>query len=122
DKLVLDAKGFRINTVQLKQKQNYTDLSYKYLNNKIHIDLDQTYKKGENYTVRIAYTAIPQKLKVGKDIPSPDDRGMYFINAKGNGNVPQQIWTQGETECNSAWFPTIENPAEKMTHHFNITV
>jgi aminopeptidase N len=122
NKLVLDGKGFKIHTVQLKKDQNYLDLNYIYLNNKIQIDLDQTYKKGEKYTIKIAYTAMPQKLKVGKDIPSPDDRGLYFINAKGNGKGPQQIWTQGETESNSAWFPTIENPAEKMTHHFNITV
>lgn len=120
DKLVLDAKGFRITAVQLKKDQNYLNIDYLYLNNKIQIDLDQTYKKGEKYTIRIAYTAMPRQLKVGKDIPSPDDRGLYFINAKGNG--PQQIWTQGETESNSAWFPTIEDPAEKMTHHFNITV
>lgn len=122
DEIILDAKGFKINTVRLKQDSTYQDLEYSYSDNKIKIKLNKIYKGREQFIVAIDYTAMPQKLKVGKDIFSPDDRGMYFINPKGKGNKPQQIWTQGETENNSAWFPTIENPAEKMTHHFNITV
>lgn len=122
DEIILDAKGFKINSVRLKQDSSYQNLEYSYSENKIKIKLDRMYKKSEQYTVAIAYTAMPQKLKMGKDIFSPDDRGLYFINPKGKGRKPQQIWTQGETENNSAWFPTIEDPAEKMTHHFNITV
>ena len=26
-----------------------------------------------------------------------------------------QIWTQGETESSSAWFPTIDTPNQKTT-------
>jgi aminopeptidase N len=33
-----------------------------------------------------------------------------------------QIWTQGETQSNSAWFPTIDNPTEKMTNEIYMTV
>ncbi len=122
DELILDAKGFKINSIRLKQGNSYRDLEYSYSENKIKINLDRMYNRDEQYIVAIDYIAMPQKLKVGKDIFSPDDRGLYFINPKGKGNKPQQIWTQGETENNSAWFPTIEDPAEKMTHHFNITV
>lgn len=122
DEIVLDAKGFRINEVMLRVDKDFYQLKYTYENQKIKIKLDKVYKNDEQFVVFIDYVAMPAKLKVGKDIFSPDDRGLYFINPKGKGKKPQQIWTQGETENNSAWFPTIENPAEKMTHHINITV
>ena len=37
-------------------------------------------------------------------------------------NKPRQIWTQGETEANSVWFPTIDKPNQKMTQEIYITV
>ena len=37
-------------------------------------------------------------------------------------NKPQQIWTQGETEWNSKWFPTIDKPNERCTQEMYITV
>jgi aminopeptidase N len=67
--------------------------------------------------------AMPNKLKIGEDISSSGDRGMYFINLDGKDkDKPKQIWTQGETECNSNWFPTINDTQEKMTQELNITV
>jgi aminopeptidase N len=66
---------------------------------------------------------MPNKLKIGEDISSSGDRGMYFINLDGKDkDKPKQIWTQGETECNSNWFPTINDTQEKMTQELNITV
>lgn len=122
DSVVLDAKGFSIKGVQLKDSSVTKNLTYTYKENKLNIKLDKVYKAGEQFTLKVDYIAMPQKLKVGKDISSSDDRGMYFINPENRGRKPQQIWTQGETENNSAWFPTIEDPAEKMTHQFNIKV
>jgi aminopeptidase N len=53
----------------------------------------------------------------------PLQYGMYFINLDGKDkDKPKQIWTQGETECNSNWFPTINDTQEKMTQELNITV
>ena len=81
------------------------------------------YNNDQNYTVFIDYVAMPNKLKIGEDISSSGDRGMYFINLDGKEkNKPKQIWTQGETECNSNWFPTINDTQEKMTQELNITV
>ncbi|HWB64737.1 MAG TPA: M1 family aminopeptidase, partial [Chitinophagales bacterium] len=34
---------------------------------------------------------------------------------------PIQIWTQGETESNSCWFPTIDKPNQKCTEEIYIT-
>ena len=33
-----------------------------------------------------------------------------------------QIWTQGETEHNSRWFPTIDKPNERCTQEIYVTV
>jgi len=33
-----------------------------------------------------------------------------------------QIWTQGETEWNSRWFPTIDKPNERCTQEMILTV
>ncbi len=48
---------------------------------------------------------------------------MYFINADGSDkNKPTQIWTQGETEASSCWFPTIDAPNQKTSQEIYITV
>ncbi|MEM9824200.1 MAG: M1 family aminopeptidase [Bacteroidota bacterium] len=48
---------------------------------------------------------------------------MFFINPKGDiPDKPQQIWTQGETEWNSRWFPTIDKPNERCTQETYLTV
>ena len=118
DSIVLDAKGFKIHQIQQQINSNWQEAIFTYQDNKISIRLDRTYQANQHFIVKIKYTAAPRKLKVGRDIFSTDDRGLYFIQTKGR----KQIWTQGETENNSCWFPTIENPAEKMTHQFNIRV
>ena len=39
-----------------------------------------------------------------------DAKGLYFINAQGkDADKPTQIWTQGETESSSCWFPSHDN-------------
>jgi len=48
---------------------------------------------------------------------------LYFINPKGEEkNKMPQIWTQGETESNSVWFPTVDASNQKMTNEIAITV
>ncbi len=123
DQIILDANGFRINSVSLVGKDDRQPLRYTYDGKKLTVKLDKVYNKDQNYTVYIDYVAMPNKLKVGQDIASAGDRGFYFINKDGKEKgKPRQIWTQGETECNSNWFPTINDPQEKMTQEINITV
>ena len=51
------------------------------------------------------------------------DKGLYFINPKGEDKSKMpQIWTQGETQSNQVWFPTIDSPNERMTEEILITV
>ena len=123
DQLLLNANGFRINNVSLVNSYDKKPLLYTYDGKILSITLDKVYNNDQNYTVFIDYVAMPNKLKISEDISSSGDRGMYFINLDGKEkNKPKQIWTQGETECNSNWFPTINDTQEKMTQELNITV
>ena len=126
--LVLDARGMDIHKVQLITKGNdelfvMTDLKYTYDSLEIIIDLDKKYTRNDTLQLFIEYTAKPNELKEGGSAAISSDKGLYFINEKGEDkDKPQQIWTQGETESNSAWFPTIDSPNEKCTEEIAITV
>jgi aminopeptidase N len=123
DQLVLNANGFRLNSVSLIKKDDKIPLRYIYDGTLLKISLDKSYTRDQNFTIFIDYVAMPNKLKIGEDIASAGDRGIYFINRDGKDKgKPRQIWTQGETECNSNWFPTINGTQEKMTQELNITV
>lgn len=123
DQLILNANGFRINSVSLVQNYDQIPLPYTYDGKFLKIKLDKIYTKNQTYTVLVDYVAMPNKLKIGEDIASAADRGIYFIKEEGKDeDKSRQIWTQGETECNSNWFPTINDPQEKMTQELNITV
>jgi aminopeptidase N len=123
DSLTLDAKGFDLHEVAMVQGGAKKPLKYRYDSLQIFLTLDKTYKKGEAYTVFISYTAKPSELAASTGNAITDDRGLYFVNADGkNPVVPRQLWTQGETESSSCWFPTIDKPNMKMTWELSMTV
>ena len=81
------------------------------------------YSRNENYSVFIDYTAKPDELPKGGSGAITGDKGLYFINSDGADPLkPKQIWTQGETEASSCWFPTIDRPNERMTQEIYMTV
>lgn len=123
DSLVLDAKSMLIHEVKLDKKGKRQKLDYQYQNDFLKIKLDKVYQKGENYTIYIRYTAQPELVKAEGSSAINDAKGLYFINPKGeNPDVPTQVWTQGETESSSVWFPTIDKPNQKTTQEIYITV
>lgn len=124
DSLILDAKGFQIHKVALvDQIGKQTPLTYTYDSLVLNIKLDKSYKRTDTFEVFIDYTAMPNKLKEGGSAAITSDKGLYFINNDGSiPNKPKQIWTQGETEASSCWFPTIDAPNEKTTQEIYITV
>lgn len=123
DSLALDAQGMDIKEVAIIKDGNKKTLTYSYEGNQLKIQLDKTYKMGENYTVYIDYVSKPNELKVKGSAAITDAKGLYFINPKGEDkNKPIQIWTQGETEANSAWMPTIDKPNQKTTVDISMTV
>jgi len=119
DKVVLDAKSFDVHAVKVNNKNT----GFNYKNNELTIELDKTYKKGESYTVYIKYTANPEEITQKGSAAIQDAKGLYFINPLGEDpKKPTQIWTQGETESSSCWFPTIDSPNQKTTQEIYITV
>jgi aminopeptidase N len=144
NKLYLNARGMEINNIEVFEESLVTEKtqvgkkvteesveiwntiprsSYKYENDSLKIDLGRVFNGKENYFVVIDYVAKPNTLKSRGSNAISDDKGLYFINPKGeNPYKMPQIWTQGETQSNSVWFPTIDNPNTKMLQDFFITV
>ncbi len=121
--LVLDAKGFDIKSVRLVTGNKEKNLTYNYDRKKITVNLDRQYPRTESCEVRIQYVAKPNELEVSGSDAIREDKGLYFINPAGTEkNKPRQVWTQGETESNSCWFPTIDRPNQRMTQEVSLTV
>jgi len=117
--LELDAKAMLIHKVTRKGK----DLKFDYDGNKLKIKLGNIYGKGEQYTIYIKYTARPEEVEQEGSAAITDAKGLYFINHDGSDpDKPVQIWTQGETESSSCWFPTIDSPNQKTSQEMYITV
>jgi aminopeptidase N len=124
DSLTLDAKGMDIKAVNLVKGTKQTPLKYKYDELQLHIRLDRVYSAKESYIVFIDYTAKPDEYqaKYGTN-DFLGIKGMFFINPRGEvKNKPTQIWTQGETESSSAWFPTIDKTNQRCTEELTVTV
>ncbi|WP_128330466.1 M1 family aminopeptidase [Apibacter sp. HY039] len=120
DSLTLDAKGMVIEKVTLNGGKS---LKYSYKNSKIKVQLDKNYKKDEQYTVYIKYTAIPSEVTQEGSAAINSAKGLYFINPRGEEKgKPTQIWTQGETESSSCWFPTLDTPNQKTSQEIYMTV
>lgn len=123
DSLSLDAKGMDIKQVSLVNGSQLIPLKYTYDDHSLRIKLDRNYLAKEQYTVYLDYTAKPNLLKVQGSAAINDAKGLYFINPdEHTPNKPRQIWTQGETEASSAWFPTIDRPNQKTTAEISMTV
>ncbi|MBW3127548.1 M1 family metallopeptidase [Hymenobacter profundi] len=123
NQVVLDAKGFEVKSVRLLVNGKEKNLTYAYDKQKLTITLDRSYPRTEAYQVRISYVAKPNELPASGSAAITSNKGLYFINPLGTDkNKPRQIWTQGETEANSAWFPTIDKPNQRMTQEIALTV
>lgn len=114
----LDAKGFVFNSIKTAAGQS---LEYEYDGQQVTIDLGRSYTRKEEIKLVIDYIATPSESGGSSAITS--DKGLFFINSDGSDpSTPKQIWTQGETEHNSRWFPTVDKPNERCTQSMAITV
>ena len=119
DSLILDAKGMVIHSVERDSKP----LNYSYKDDYLRIHLGKTFTKEENYTVVISYQARPEEVDAKGSAAISSAKGLYFINPTGEDKTKMpQIWTQGETEASSVWFPTIDAPNAKTSQEIFITV
>ncbi|WP_026879780.1 M1 family metallopeptidase [Hymenobacter norwichensis] len=123
NQVVLDAKGFDVKSVRLVTGTKEKNLNFTYDKKKLTVTLDRQYSRAEPYQVRVQYTAKPNELEAGGSAAITGDKGLYFINPMGTDKTkPRQVWTQGETEGSSCWFPTIDKPNQRMTQEISLTV
>ncbi len=117
--VTLDAKGLEIQKIIFEGSNQA--LKYTYENDQITIQLGRLFTRNEQYSIYIEYTAHPTESGGSAAITS--NQGLFFINPRGEeGNKPRQIWSQGETEWNSRWFPVIDKPNERCTQEIYLTV
>ncbi len=121
NELVLDAKGFDIHKIEFGDNSNKVE--YDYNGVQLFIGFEKTILPGKEYIIKIEYTAKPNELAAGGSVAIAEEKGLYFINPTGaDAEKPKQIWTQGQTEANSCWFPTIDKPNERCTQEMFITI
>ncbi len=122
EKFELDAKGMKIRQVYVVNSAGFIPVDFDYDNWKISIELNRVYKVDEQFTIFIEYTAHPYQLEE-KGINLSAGRGMYFIDPMDkNPYKDMQLWTSGETNANSVWFPTVDAPNERFTQEIYLTV
>jgi len=122
--LWLNARGMEIKEVKLLFGKDSIPLIFGYANDSLKITLNKTYNRREQFQIYISYVAKPEELiEIGGSSAINSNKGLYFINPLNEErNKPMQIWTQGETQSNSVWFPTIDSPNQKMTQEISITI
>ena len=123
DSVTLDAKGFKVTNIS--ELKGTISSSLKYTNDfsQLHIAFGTKRTPGDIIKIQIDYTARPYVRLDSGIIKSREKLGLTFINAdKKDSIMPTQFWSQGETEYNSAWFPTIESTDQKMTQEIFLTV
>jgi aminopeptidase N len=120
--LEIDAKDFDIHDVWLLEGDKKKPLALTYNQQKSTIFLPGVYTAEDTLEIGISYTARPNENSGLGSEAIGGNKGLYFINPERSEGKPVQIWTQGETEHNSKWFPTIDSPNERATHDIRLTV
>ena len=120
DSVVLDAKGYDLKKVAQVVGGKREDVDYKYDGMKLRIGLPRKYTQDEVVHLYIDYVSYPDSLNLTAGPAIRGAKGLYFIDA--TEDYEKHIWTQGEPESNSTWFPTVDKPSERFTHQIGITV
>ncbi len=106
--VAFDAAELRIERITLVGSD--VALDYWTEGEKLHVWLDRAYAFGEEFSVRIAYSAQPRT-------------GLVFVEpTDGNPDLPVQAWTQGETEYHHFWLPCHDFPNDRATTALSATV
>lgn len=121
--LKLDARDFEIEEIYLVHPADSSSVPYEYDEKKITINFSEALTREDTFKIAVNYTAFPERNVVAGSDAITDTKGLYFIDPLDTiPGKPTMIWTQGETEHNSKWFPTIDSPNEKFTQTFRLTV
>lgn len=121
--LVLDAQDFEIGSIQLAEKSGPKKLDFQYDQKQVSILLPRDYSRLDTFEIQMSYIAFPERNAGNGSEAISDTKGLYFIDPLDTiPGKPSMIWTQGETEHNSKWFPTIDAPNERFTQVIKLTV
>ena len=70
----------------------------------------------------LALESVKLAADLGVDVNAANEQGLYFVNPDGaQTDKPTQIWTLGQPENSSVWFPTIDKPNQKTTEEITMT-
>jgi aminopeptidase N len=109
----LDIAEMAVKSVTLASKEGgdrSRRLEFETRSEKLEIELDRPYGRGEQLTVEIEYSCSPRK-------------GLFFVEPdEAYPNKPRQIWSQGENEDAHWWFPCHDVTNQKMTTEMIATV
>lgn len=123
DTIQLDAKNFEIKSIFIAQKDTVYKPDFAYDGNMITLPLISKLSTKELVKVTIEYTARPTEIVTDEGSAIQSNQGLYFINTdRSIADKPLQIWSQGEPESNSTWFPSIDKPHEKFSQEIFLTV
>ena len=122
--VVLDAQDFELEWVGISTKSHILELlSYNYDGQELEVYLPKELAPGDTVELVISYVAFPEKNSGGGSAAITDTKGLYFIDPMDTiPGKPTMLWTQGETQHSSKWFPTIDRPNERLTHNIWLTV
>ncbi|TDQ14707.1 aminopeptidase N [Algoriphagus boseongensis] len=121
--LILDAKDYDVGAVFFIKNDSTQKVNYGYNEKQLLIYLPQELTEKDTFGVEINYRAYPERNSGNGSEAISDTKGLYFIDPLDTiPGKPRMIWTQGETEHNSKWFPTIDKPNERATQLFKLTV
>jgi aminopeptidase N len=117
----LDAQYFDIHSIQ---DENGREIPFTYVDSiSIRINWPEVINRLDTVQVYIDYTAVPGRKPAGGSQAISSNKGLFFINPQGTiPNKPTQIWTQGETEHNSNWFPTLDQPNARCSQEVILNV
>ena len=121
--VVLDAQDFEFGRVAQIQNGQLESLSYRYDEQQIQIYLPEEAAVGDTVELELNYVAFPDRNAGDGSAAITDTKGLYFIDPMDTiPGKPTMLWTQGETQHSSKWFPTIDQPNERLTHDIWLTV
>jgi len=119
--LVLDASQLIIHQIVLLiPEEAEKAVAYQYNGTQLVIDLGHNYTQDDTLTIMITYETQPNPVN---NFEFGSKQGLFFIDDDHKSCLrPIQIWTQGEPNTNSSWFPTIDAPNQRSTQEMYITV
>lgn len=123
DSLLLDAVAMKIDSVIMiaakpkMLKYRYEDTAH------LVVYFNETITRENTVKLLIHYTAMPYEYSSSGNSAITDNKGIYFINHDlSETGKPRQLWTQGETQSSSHWFPTLDAPNQKTTWEISVTI